>query len=189
MEDSEIQYLGHVGPLSSDVLVHPPVSGRCLPTYPLAHPASRIIGPAGIVLSVVDGDEERSCLQFFKSQTNKVIIGRASSSPRKSAAEGNSAFFRCPVISRSHAEIEFNNGNVCLFPCRCSPLSAPWRTTSDPTMRSSDSGARRREGACNVHRSKLEHFGLIFQNTLQAASLLPSRKCYGLEHASGGCHP
>ncbi|KAI0052814.1 hypothetical protein FA95DRAFT_1601510 [Auriscalpium vulgare] len=54
------------------------------------------------------GDEPSQTLYFYKARTNTIMIGRTSSSTATKERAGDSATFRCPVISRRHAKIAFH---------------------------------------------------------------------------------
>lgn len=81
------------------------------------------ISHAGVTLMVdAHGDEPSERLTFYKTQTRTIYIGRKSgqTGAKADAQDGDSALFRCPVISRKHAKITFTDfGNVCLLGGDC----------------------------------------------------------------------
>lgn len=74
--------------------------------------------PLGITLHIAsNGDEPAQILTFMKDKTRTVTIGRRSTQARHSrASTHDTALFRCPVISRRHAQITFlEDGTVRLY--------------------------------------------------------------------------
>ncbi|KAI0315675.1 hypothetical protein OF83DRAFT_1284684 [Amylostereum chailletii] len=104
MED-EIQYLGRMSPT---------LGPTTTTSTPAASGARRSV--SGIVLSVLSDENPLrtvNTLQYFKSQTKDIFIGRASSSGGVARTPDNKVSFHCPVVSRSHAKIVFSsNGRV-----------------------------------------------------------------------------
>ncbi|KII90393.1 hypothetical protein PLICRDRAFT_38915 [Plicaturopsis crispa FD-325 SS-3] len=104
MLDEEVQYLG-TRPAPYDIS-----PTRTTPFHHLDQPQV-----TGIVLHIKDNAyEHASKLEFLKSKTTSILVGRRSSSedePRKDDNSTNAkALFRCPVISRRHSRIAFSEG-------------------------------------------------------------------------------